>query len=162
MNSQTKRLLRYLDREMSVEEAAEFRVSLAESRELRGQLAEMRCVGGLVRGWAAAAEERAGNLLEPTLAKVHDAERNNARRSTLGYALAAALLVALPWSRQAPELAEPTQQAAVADAPCAAIERIEAADQQAQVFVLGGSSTPVVWLADDVPDDDVLDQQDPG
>jgi hypothetical protein len=44
----------------------------------------------------------------------------------------------------------------------AAIERIEAGDKQAQVFVLGGSTTPVVWLADDAPDDDASYLQDPG
>jgi anti-sigma factor RsiW len=162
VKAQTKRLLRYLDHEMSADEAAQFRCSLAASPELRRELAEMQQVGGLVRGWAATAEARAGQLLEPTLGRLRDAERRRARHTTLGYALAAALLVALPWSRHTPELAVPTLHTQAAQAPGAAIERIEAADQQAQVFVLGGSSTPVVWLADEAPDDDASEQQDPG
>lgn len=55
----------------------------------------------------------------------------------------------------APSAAKLTQ----AEPTAAAIERVEATDRQAQVFVLGGSSTPVVWLADE---DDDAEQQDPG
>jgi hypothetical protein len=46
--------------------------------------------------------------------------------------------------------------------PPAAIERLEAnAEQHAQVFVVGSASTPVVWLADDLGEGEV-EQQDPG
>ena len=162
MNTDTKRLLCYLDGEMSGEEAEAFRVRLAESPELARKLQEMQRVGALVRGWAAAAEERGAGLVEPTLVRVQNAERKRARQTTLGYAVATALLLVLPWSRQAPELAAPIAQAEAAKPSAAAIERIEAGDKQAQVFVLGGSTTPVVWLADDVPDDDAAETQDPG
>ena len=162
MNAETRRLLCYLDGEMSAEEAAEFRARLAENAELRRELQEMRRLGALVRGWAAAAEVRGADLVEPTLVRAHAAERKRARQTTLGYAVATAFLLMLPWSRQAPELAVPAPQIQTAKPTAAAIERVEAGDKQAQVFVLGGSTTPVVWLADDAPDDDASEQQDPG
>jgi len=160
VNAETERLLRYFDREMSAGEAEAFRARLAESPELSRQLQEMQRVRALVRGWAAATEVRGADLVEPTLTRVHEAERKRARQTTLGYAVATSLLLLLPWSRQAELGSAPQTQ--VAKSPSAAIERIEAADQQAQVFLLGGSSTPVVWLADDAADDDEADQQGPG
>ena len=162
MNLRTKRLLRYLDREMSAEEAEGFEESLAESPELRRELSEMRRVGAFVRGWAASVEARGAELVEPTLARVKDAERKRARQATLSYALAAVLLIVLPWSRHTPELAMPHGRSQLLTSPGAAIERLDAADTRAQVFVVGSSSTPVVWLADDTPDDDSSEQQDPG
>ena len=162
VNAETKRLLCYLDGEMAGAEAEEFRARLAESPALREQLREMQRVGTLVRSWAAAAEVRGAELLEPTLARVQNAERKRARQTTVGYAIATAFLLMLPWSRQAPELAAPVVQTQLAKPSAAAIERIEAGDKQAQVFVLGGSTTPVVWLADDAPDDDAAYLQDPG
>jgi len=161
VNLQTKQLLRYLDREMSAEEAEGFEQSLAESPELCRELAELRRVGAFVRSWAASAEARGAELLEPTLVRVKDAERKRSRQATLGYALAAALLVVLPWSRRAPELTHANQHSEVTP-PGAAIERLEAADTRAQVFLVGSSSTPVVWLADDAPDDDSPEEQGPG
>jgi anti-sigma factor RsiW len=158
----TKRLLRYLDREMSRDEAEQFRARLAESPALRQQLAEMQRVGALVRCWASAAEARAGELVEPTLVRVRESEHKRRRHASLGYALAAILLVVLPWSRRAPELTGSVVPGAAVLPAGAAIERVEAVDQQAQVFVLGSSTTPVVWLADDVADDDVAQQQGPG
>jgi anti-sigma factor RsiW len=162
VNAETKRLLCYLDGEMSAAEADEFRARLADSPALCEQLREMQRVGALVRGWAATAEVRGAELLEPTLARLQNAERKRARQTTVGYAIATALLLVLPWSRQAPELAAPVVQTRVENPSAAAIERIEAGDKQAQVFVLGGSTTPVVWLADDAPDDDAAYVQDPG
>ena len=160
VNAETERLLRYFDREMSAGEAEAFRARLAESPELSRQLQEMQRVRALVRGWAATTEVRGADLVEPTLTRVHEAERKRARQTALGYAVATSLLLLLPWSRQAELGSAPQTQ--VAKSPSAAIERIEAADQQAQVFLLGGSSTPVVWLADDAADDDEADQQGPG
>jgi anti-sigma factor RsiW len=162
VNLQTKRLLCYLDHEMSAEEAEAFQKTLDQSPELCRELSEMQRVGTFVRGWAATAEARGGELLEPTLARVKDAERKRSRQATLGYALAAALLVVLPWSRHAPELTLPVSHSEVRLSPGAAIERLEAADTRAQVFVVGSSSTPVVWLADDAPEDDSSEQQGPG
>ena len=162
VNSQTKQLLRYLDREMTAAEAEEFRARLAESAELRRELQEMQRVGALLRGWAAEAEAKGEGLLEPTLVRVQAAASRRGHQTALGYALAAALVLALPWSRQVPELhAEAPRATKVtpAEPTVAAIERVEATDRQAQVFVLGGSSTPVVWLADE---DDGADAQDPG
>lgn len=162
MNAETKRLQCFLDGEMSSDEAEVFRARLAENPALAAELQEMQRVGALVRSWAADAEMRGEELLEPTLARVQNAERKRARHTTLGYAVATALLLALPWSRQAPELAAPHVQTESAKPSAAAIERVEAGNKQAQVFVLGGSTTPVVWLADDAPEDDVRDHQDPG
>ncbi|MES1189291.1 MAG: hypothetical protein ABUL60_36080 [Myxococcales bacterium] len=162
MKPQTKRLLRYLDREMTAEEAEAFEKDLAESPELARELSEMKRVGAMVRAFAAEAEARAGSLVEPTLLRVKDAERKRSRQATVGYALAAALLIVLPWSRHAPELSLPRPPSELVAAPGAAIERLDAADTRAQVFVVGSSSTPVVWLADDAPDDDASEQQGPG
>jgi ferric-dicitrate binding protein FerR (iron transport regulator) len=162
VKAQTKQLLRYLDREMTATEADAFRARLAESPELRRELQEMQRVGALLRGWAAEAEAQGESLLEPTLARVQAASSRRGRQTALGYALAAALVLALPWSRQVPELrAEAPIAAKVTpvEPSAAAIERVEATDRQAQVFVLGGSSTPVVWLADEADD---TDEHDPG
>lgn len=162
MNPRTKRLLRYLDREMSADEAAEFEQLLNQRSELREELAEMRRVGAFVRSWAAAAETRGGGLVESTLLRVKDAERRRSRQAALGYALAAALLIVLPWSRHTSELPSSTRPTQLVALPGAAIERLEPADTRAQVFVVGSSSTPVVWLADDVPDDDSSEHEGPG
>jgi anti-sigma factor RsiW len=161
VNAETKRLLCYLDGEMSRDEAEDFRARLADSPALTKQLQEMQRVGGLVRGWAAVAEVRGAELLEPTLARVQKAERRRQRQTTVGYAIATALLLVLPWSRQPPELVAKAAQARSKMPSAAAIERIEAGDKQAHVFVLRGSTTPVVWLADDAPDDAPY-LQDPG
>jgi len=161
VNPWRKRLLRYLDREMTGEEAAEFEQCLEERPELRRELSEMRRVGDALRDWAAAAESRGTGLVEPTLLRVEDAERSRSRQAAVGYALAAALLLVLPWSRHAPELSGAAPHDTRAR-PGAAIERLDAADTRAQVFVLGSSSTPVVWLADDAPDDDSSEEQGPG
>jgi anti-sigma factor RsiW len=162
VKAQTKQLLRYLDREMTAAEADEFRALLAESPELERELREMQRVGGLLRSWAAEAEAKGDALLEPTLARVQAASSRRGHQTALGYALAAALVLALPWSQHVPELHLAAPSAAKlkpAEPTAAAIERVETTDRQAQVFVLGGSSTPVVWLADE---DDDAEQQDPG
>jgi anti-sigma factor RsiW len=156
-------LLRYVDGEMSPGEAQKFRARLAESPALRQKLQEMRRVGALVRLWASGVERRAEALVEPTLLRVHAAQRRSVRVATLSYALAALLVVALPWSQRAPELAAPAPPSQKLMPAGAAIERIEAGDTQAQVFLVGTSSTPVVWLADDAQDDDDdPHEQDPG
>jgi len=159
----TELLLRFVDGEMSTEEAEKFRARLAESPALRRELQEMRRVGGLVRLWASGVEPRAHDLVEPTLLRVRQAERRSAFTGSLSYALAAALAVLLPWSQHAPEPSAPAPVARGVTPAGAAIERIEAGDTQAQVFVLGTSSTPVVWLADDMQDGDAdPPEQDPG
>lgn len=163
LSPDTKRLLRYLDREMSRDEADEFRARLAQSPALRQKLAEMQQIGALVRRWSGAVEAGAADLVEPTLLRVREAEQKRGRQATLGYALAAVLLVALPWSRRsAPPLTAPVGPSVAVQSTGAAIERIEAADKQARVFVLGSSSTPVVWLADDAAEDETTEQQGPG
>jgi hypothetical protein len=162
VNHDAEQLLRYLDAEMSAAEAEQFRARLAETPALRQKLHEMQRVGALVRVWAEAAEQRAGKLVEPTLERVHAAQRRRAQHTALGYALAAVLVIALPWSRHAPQLAERLTPERPALPAAAAIERIDAVDKHAQVFVLGGSSTPVVWLADEAKDDDEAPEQDPG
>ena len=162
MNLDSKQLLRYLDGEMSAAEAEQFRARLAESPALRQKLLEMQRVGAMVRAWADAAEKRAGALVEPTLERVRAAERRRARHTALSYALAAVLVVALPWSRRAPEFAQHLTPERPAASTAAAIERLDAVDKNAQVFVLGGSSTPVVWLADESQDDDDAPEQGPG
>jgi hypothetical protein len=115
-----------------------------------------------VRDWAAVAEVRGAELLEPTLARVQNAERKRARQTAVGYAIATVFLLVLPWSRPAPELTRPAPKTQLERPSAAAIERVEAGDKRAQVFVLGGSTTPVVWLADDAPEDEAPYLQDPG
>jgi anti-sigma factor RsiW len=151
-------LHRYLDGEMEPLEAERFRVRLATSPELRGQLVELERVGAELRTWADAVGRRAEHLATPTLARVRGAEQKRASQATLVYALAAALVLGVPWARgsegQAFEhLAGPKTRGA-------AIERIESGGK-AQVFVLGSASTPVVWLSDDV-DDDATEARGPG
>lgn len=160
VSPETKQLLRYFDREMTPAEAAAFRVRLAESPALAEQLEQLRQVGAALRLWSRDAESRAGDLLEPTLRRVRRGERRRAHGAMAGYVLAAIVLVALPWSRRAPELA--TQPLPVLAPAGAAIERVETSDRHAQVFVLGGSSTPVLWLADDALDEAQDAAQDPG
>jgi anti-sigma factor RsiW len=162
VNAETKLLLRYLDGEMSADEVESFRARLAESPALRQKLHEMQRVGELLRLWAGAAEKRADRLVEPTLLRVQEAERTRSRQNTFGYALLTALLLALPWSRHTLPVAEQLEPRELTRPAGAAIERIEAGDKQAQVFVVGGSSTPVVWLSDDALDDDDSAEQDPG
>ena len=148
VSSDREQLLRYLDREMSVAEARRFRARLGGSPALRRELSEMRRVGALLRIWAEEAEIHAEPLLEPTLQRVEATVRRRARYASFGYVLAAVMLLALPWSRS--REAKPLEPL---PSPAAAIERVEAADQQARVFV-GSSGTPVVWLADDVQEEE--------
>jgi len=156
LSSDSELLLRYLDHDLSVAEAADFRARLAESPALRRELAEMRRVGALVRLWAEDAERRAEPLVESTLRRVEDSARRRARYASLAYVLVAVMLVALPWSRHGEVHEVKTVPAA------AAIERVETTDQQARVFV-GSSGTPVVWLADDAQEDEADEhEQDPG
>jgi anti-sigma factor RsiW len=162
VNSESKLLVRYLDGELSPEEAREFQARLDDSPELARELCEMQTVGGLVRAWAERAESRADSLLAPTLARVARAEQKRSRHASLGLTLAAVLALALPW---APGPHAPMETALLdrpSLVPGAAIERLEAGDTQARVFVVGSSHTPVVWLADEVLDDDENEQQDPG
>jgi anti-sigma factor RsiW len=168
VNDDAKLLLGYVDGELSPLEAERFRARLAESPELRQRLSEMRRVGGLVRLWADDAQARAGSLLEPTLERVSEAQRRRNRTVSIGFALGALLVMALPSGARsslvAPAFSAPAAslQPPIAKPAGAAIERIEAGDKQAQVFVVGDSSTPVVWLLDDDAVDDDTDEQDPG
>jgi hypothetical protein len=122
----------------------------------------MQTVGALVRAWADRAEGRAGSLLEPTLERVQQAEQRRGRHASLGLALAAALAFALPWAQEARPPLQAGLMARPLIADSAAIERLEAGDTQARVFVVGRSGTPVVWLADDALEDDGAAEQDPG
>jgi anti-sigma factor RsiW len=162
VKSDSELLQRYLDGELPAREAEKFRARLAESAELRAKLEELRRVGSLVRRWASAAEQRAGDLLTPTLERVHAAERRRARYSKAGYALLACAALLLPWSRHASQY-QPDGAGRSSAAPAsAAIERVEATAQEARVFTLGGSNTPVVWLTDDEQAEDAAADQDPG
>jgi anti-sigma factor RsiW len=158
-------LQRYLDGELSPAELSAFRERLATSPELQRELTELQLIGGLLRRWADDAGSRAGSLLQPTLERVEAAEQRRARHASLGMAVAALLLLLLPASGQEhwPSRALPVGAAGVATQapPPAAIERLEAADQHARVFVVGSASTPVVWLADDLVESEI-EQQDPG
>jgi anti-sigma factor RsiW len=158
-------LQRYLDGELSPAEVSAFRQRLSASPELQRELTELQLLGGLLRRWADDAGSRAGSLLEPTLERVDAAERRRGRHASLGMAVAAVLLLLLPASGQGrwTQRALPAEVALVATKapPPAAIERLEAADQHARVFVVGSASTPVVWLADDLVESEV-EQQDPG
>ncbi len=159
-------LQRYLDGELSPVEMSAFRERLAASPELQRELTEMRLIGGLLRRWADDAGSRVNSLLEPTLERVEAAEQRRGRHASLGMAVAAVLLLLLPGSGRADwtTRAMPAGMAVVAlePLPPAAIERLEAnAEQHAQVFVVGSASTPVVWLADDLGEGEV-EQQDPG
>jgi hypothetical protein len=158
-------LQRYLDGELSSEEACAFRVRLLSSPELQRELTELQLVGGLVRRWADEAGERASSLVQPTLARVDEAAAVRSRHASLGMAVAAVMLVLLPGSGQQafaplPTTLGKTAQTEVAPPPVA-IERLEAGDRHAQVFVVGKSSTPVVWLADEASEE-TTEEQDPG
>ena len=162
LKDETEQLQCFLDGELLPHEAAAVRARLAESPELRCRLRELQRVGELVRLWAGDAQGRAADLLEPTLGRVKQAERERARHTGLVFTLAALLVAALPWAGQARlALPAPAQGAAPALPQPAAIERLEAGDKHAQVFVVGGGSTPVVWLADEAGEDAAADQ-DPG
>jgi anti-sigma factor RsiW len=158
-------LQRYLDGELSLAEVSAFRERLAASPALQRELTELQLIGGLLRRWADDAGSRAGSLLEPTLERVEVAEQRQGRHSSLGLAVAAVLLLLLPASGQGrftPRAVSPAVAWAATEAPPpAAIERLEAADKHARVFVVGSASTPVVWLADDLVESEI-EQQDPG
>jgi anti-sigma factor RsiW len=160
VSGDTELLLRYLDGELSPEEARAFRARLVENPALSCQLQEMRRVGALLRVWADEVGCRAEDLVEPTLQRVRRFEQKRARHATLGMALAAVLVaLALPRSSVTPHGPLLLPRLEAHGTRGAAIERIEARDKHAQVFLVGNGSTPVVWLADDVEADD---QQDPG
>ena len=158
-------LQRYLDGELSPAEDSAFRERLAASPQLQRELTELQLIGGLLRRWADDTGSRAGSLLEPTLERVEAGEQRRGRHASLGMAVAAVLLLLLPASGQGrfTPRAIPVAAALVAAEapPPAAIERLEAADRHARVFVVGSASTPVVWLADDAVESDI-EQQDPG
>ena len=78
-------------------------------------------------------------------------------------AAASELVVVLPFASQAHFTPAARPHAPAVLAPGAAIERLEARDQHARVFVVGAASTPVVWLSDDAGDDpEAPSNQDPG
>lgn len=175
MNPDCVLLQRYLDGDLSPAEAELLCARLAHDALLSRQLGELRRVGSSLRLWAADVEQRGAGLVEPTLRRVHAAERQRARLATLGFALAAALVVALPFASQAHFSRVAGRPAPATDVapsaarlharqvvPGAAIERIEAAHKHARVFVVG-TSTPVVWLADEAGDEaEAAGEQDPG
>lgn len=158
MTDDSEQLQRYLDGELSPEQVCAFQERLSASPELQRDLTEMQLIGGLLRRWADDAEHRAGALVEPTLQRIETVEQRRSRHASLGMAVAASLLLLLPasgrdgWpSRVAPVSAS---SAPCAAPPAAAIERLEAVGQHAQVFIVGSASTPVVWLADDAAEDE--------
>ncbi|RYZ05001.1 MAG: hypothetical protein EOO73_21665 [Myxococcales bacterium] len=161
MNADSEQLSRYLDGEMTPAEAAAFEARLATSGQLRRELEAVRQVGRALRLWSRSVEPRAASLLEPTLARARQHEQRRARHVRVGYLAAATLaLVTLPWGRL-DSVVSPTGAPALLPAS-AAIERVEASDRHAQVFVVGSSSTPVLWLADDAPEEGASAEQDPG
>ena len=162
MNADTQQLLRYLDREMCPAEAERFRARLADSAKLRRELQEMQQVGALLRLWSGSVEARAAVLLEPTLRRVDEAARRRTRHTALACGLAVLLLVSLRGSERGLPMAVEPESGTPRLALGAAIERVEATDQQARVFVVGRSLTPVVWLDDDAQDDRSPVERDPG
>jgi hypothetical protein len=158
---ETELLQRYFDREMSAAEAERFRARLAHSPELRQGLRELQQVGALLRVWSGTAEARGADLLEPTLQRIRTAERLRSSYPVLACGVAFALLLVLRGSSAAlPLVAKHLEPLHFASS--AAIERVEASDQQAQVFVVGAAATPVVWLLDDALEEDGSPEQDPG
>ena len=76
MNEETELLLRYLDGELSPEQARAFRERLAENPRLVCRLQEMRRVGSLLRVWADDAGRRVHDLVDPTLERVRRASKS--------------------------------------------------------------------------------------
>lgn len=154
VTDEAQRLQRYLDGDLSPAEAAAFRAELAVSPTLRRELAELERVGELVRDWAEQQGRRAEPLLEQTMLRAVEADHRQRRHLALGVAMAAGLLLLLPSAHEPFPSRVPVAVAVSArPEPAAAIERLEAVDRQAQVFVVGSSSTPVVWLVDDVEEE---------
>lgn len=141
-------LQRYLDGELSSREAAAFRERLAASPELRRELAELRQVGSALRDWAAQQGQRAAPLLEVTLRRAGQSEAKPRRHLALAVAMVSGLALLPsahePFPSRIPVAVALSEQ----PAPAAAIERLVAVDERAQVFLVRGSSTPVVWLND--------------
>jgi len=161
VTDESRLLLRYVDREMSAAEAAQFRARLAQSPALSRELDDMRRLGALVRHWSAAVEARGGGLLEPTLERVRRRERRRSRAPWLGCGLVLLPLLLLRASASLEGL-PPSPRLAHAEIG-AAIERVEAATRAgAQIFVVGSSATPVVWLSDEDRDDEGQTDRDPG
>jgi anti-sigma factor RsiW len=155
VKSEAEQLQRYVDGELSPAEACAFKARLEASPELRRRLSDLVELGSLLRAWASSESARAPSLLEPTLARVKQAEARRRRRAVLAFALAVGLPLLSPTSvcdhfpSRVPLAVVASDRLALA----AAIERLEAADPRAQVFLVGRSSTPVVWLADDVEEE---------
>lgn len=72
MNREAELLLRYLDDDLSPLERRDFCVRLASSAGLRRQLRDLQRVGEMVRIWSRNAEERAADLVAPTLERVRE------------------------------------------------------------------------------------------
>lgn len=159
MSVETEQLSRYLDGDMTPAEVATLQARLRESPGLRRELAELGAVGAALRQWSRGVEARAGGLLEPTLKRVRKDAQRRALHARAGYVGAALLLVTLPWGRVDLDL---LRSGALLPPAAAAIERVEATDRRAEVFVVGRANTPVLWLADDAPEDGAAAEQDPG
>jgi anti-sigma factor RsiW len=159
VSAETEQLSRYLDGDMTPAEVAAVRARLRESPGLRRELAELGAVGAALRQWSRGVEARAGDLLEPTLERARKDAQRRALHARAGYVGAALLLVLLPWARFDSGL---LPSGAPLPPAAAAIERVEATDRRAEVFVVGSANTPVLWLADDAPEDGAAAEQDPG
>jgi hypothetical protein len=160
VSADSQQLSRYLDGDMSPPEVALFEGRLRGSARLRRELEELRRVGAAIRRWSREAEDRAGALVEPTIRRAVEVERRRSRLSAAGYVAAALSLATLPWAGL--DSARATRELPARFPSGAAIERVDASDRNVQVFVVGSSSTPVLWLVDDAPDELGEAEQEPG
>ena len=65
----------YVDGELSPADAESFRVRLVTDGALCRQARALERIGELLRSWAHDAQQRAGDLVEPTLERASEAER---------------------------------------------------------------------------------------
>lgn len=75
VNDDAQLLSLYVDGELSAADAESFRARLATDAALSRQARSLQRIGELLRAWAADAQARAGDLLEPTLERASDADR---------------------------------------------------------------------------------------
>jgi anti-sigma factor RsiW len=160
VSAESETLSRYLDGDLTPAESATFEAHLAESPALRRELRELRVLGETLRRWSRTVESRADDLPQLTLQRVRRDEQRRSLHARIGGVAATLALLTLPWARFDSSLS-PSGVPSLLPAG-AAIERVEAVDRHAQVFVVGSASTPVLWLADDAPEEAAPAEQDPG
>jgi hypothetical protein len=143
-------LMLYTDGELDEERARRVRVARLTELEVGARLEGIEQVGSFVRAWAA----KAG--VDPR-AERRRAERAAARRRLVGTVAAAVVALVAVTEPRAPSgvrevaLASPSRDFAASQGPAVAIELVDFGSHPGTVFVVeaGGSTTPVVWLADD-------------